>query len=126
MARDQSYVAFLDCFGALLAARVGDRSMSEMFSFGPQSGVLVIGLGRSGLASLEVLRDYGVQLYATDDHPEKIGPAIAAAQDFGARFVAPGEIDSVVRALTCAVLSPGVPPTSRVVRRVHAFRSGNR
>ncbi len=95
--------------------------MSEMFAFGPQSGVLVIGLGRSGLASLEVLRDYGVQLYATDDHPEKIAAAIAAAQDFGARFVAPDEIDSIVPALTCAVLSPGVPPTSPVVRRVHAF-----
>ena len=31
--------------------------------------VLVIGLGRSGLASAEVLRGRGVQVYAVDEKP---------------------------------------------------------
>lgn len=94
--------------------------MSEMFHFDAKAAVLVIGLGRSGLACVEVLREHGVTLYATDDHPDKIGPAIAAAEALGARFVAPPEIGDVLGSLTCAVLSPGVPPTSPVVRRVHA------
>jgi UDP-N-acetylmuramoylalanine--D-glutamate ligase len=94
--------------------------MSEIFQFDSGAAVLVIGLGRSGLACLEVLREQGVTLYATDDHPAKIQTAVAAAQGFGARFVVPEEIAQILPALTCAVLSPGVPPTSPVVRSVHA------
>ena len=41
--------------------------MSDMFAFGPHDPVLVIGLGRSGLASVDVLRERGVEVYATDE-----------------------------------------------------------
>jgi len=95
--------------------------MSETFQFDASETVLVIGLGRSGLASIEVLGELGVALYATDEKPvPELSQAIATAQSFGARFVQPNEIDGVLGALTCAVLSPGVPPTSPVVRALHA------
>jgi UDP-N-acetylmuramoylalanine--D-glutamate ligase len=94
--------------------------MNEIFQFGPGETVLVIGLGRSGLASIEVLSERGVALYATDEKPAgEIAVAVAAAASFGARFVEPGALDAIVRDLNCAVLSPGVPPTSPVVRRLH-------
>jgi UDP-N-acetylmuramoylalanine--D-glutamate ligase len=83
--------------------------------------MLIIGLGRSGLASIEVLSEHGVRLYVTDEKPSvELAEAIAAAQRLGARFVEAAEIGSVLGELTCAVLSPGVPPTSPVVRRLHA------
>jgi UDP-N-acetylmuramoylalanine--D-glutamate ligase len=99
---------------------MGHRPMSEIFQFDAGETVLIIGLGRSGLASIEVLADHRVTLYATDEKPvDELTDAIAAAQSFGARFVAPPELPTIVGDLTCAVLSPGVPPTSPVVRRLH-------
>jgi UDP-N-acetylmuramoylalanine--D-glutamate ligase len=94
--------------------------MSDTFQFDAGERVLVIGLGRSGLASIEVLSEHKVTLYATDEKPSgELTDAIAAASSFGAGFVEPNEIESVLAELTCAVLSPGVPPTSPVVRRLH-------
>ena len=94
--------------------------MSELFQFGAGETILVIGLGRSGLASIEVLAEHRVTLYATDEKPiGELAEPIAAAAAFGARFVAPADIGTIAGALTCAVLSPGVPPTSPIVRRVH-------
>lgn len=94
--------------------------MNQAFPFDAGETALVIGLGRSGLASLEVLRGHGVKLYATDEKPvDELTDAIAAAQSNGAVFVDPRELESVVGRLTCAVLSPGVPPTSPVVRQMH-------
>ncbi|MBV8530036.1 MAG: UDP-N-acetylmuramoyl-L-alanine--D-glutamate ligase [Candidatus Eremiobacteraeota bacterium] len=94
--------------------------MSDTFQFDAADTVLVIGLGRSGLASIEVLSEHRVALYATDEKPSgEIAEAITTARAFGARFVEAAEIDRVVAELTCAVLSPGVPPTSAVVRRLH-------
>jgi UDP-N-acetylmuramoylalanine--D-glutamate ligase len=94
---------------------------SEMFAFDASEAVLVIGLGKSGLASVEVLRGRGVRVYATDEKsPEELKSAIEAATSFGAIFVAPGDLASLTGALTSAVLSPGVPPTSPVVRAINA------
>jgi UDP-N-acetylmuramoylalanine--D-glutamate ligase len=90
-----------------------------LFDFQTGEVVLVIGLGKSGLASIEVLRGRGVTVYGTDEKPvDELGEAIAAAESFGARFVAPSELDPIVPQLTSAVLSPGVPLTSSVVRHV--------
>ena len=51
--------------------------MSEIFEFGPRDAALVIGLGRSGLASVEVLRQRGVTVYATDEKaPDELTAAI--------------------------------------------------
>lgn len=91
-----------------------------MFGFGRGETVLVIGLGRSGLASIEVLRARGATVYATDEMPpERIGASIAAAEGFGARFLAPADVDGILSGLTSAVLSPGVPPTSPVARALN-------
>jgi UDP-N-acetylmuramoylalanine--D-glutamate ligase len=99
---------------------MGHRAMSEIFQFDASETILIIGLGRSGLASIEVLGEHGVALYATDEKPvSELTEAIATAHSFGARFVEPEAIRSVAGELTCAVLSPGVPPTSPVVRGLH-------
>ncbi|HKU81449.1 MAG TPA: UDP-N-acetylmuramoyl-L-alanine--D-glutamate ligase [Candidatus Tumulicola sp.] len=88
-----------------------------MFAFDRSDTVLVIGLGRSGLASIEVLRARGATVFATDEMPpERIAAAIAAAEGFGARFLPPQQLESVLARLTSAVLSPGVPPTSPVAQ----------
>ncbi|MBV8198464.1 MAG: UDP-N-acetylmuramoyl-L-alanine--D-glutamate ligase, partial [Candidatus Eremiobacteraeota bacterium] len=96
--------------------------MSEIFGFERGESVLIIGLGRSGLACAEVLSQFGVTLYATDEESERrLEEAIATAQRFGARFVAPAQLGSILGAIDCAVLSPGVGPTSPVVRSLYEF-----
>jgi UDP-N-acetylmuramoylalanine--D-glutamate ligase len=101
---------------------MGDREMkTEMFAFDARETMLVIGLGKSGLASTEVLRARGVRVYATDEKPRaELFDAIAAVEALGATFVEPHELQPLVARLTSAVLSPGVPPTSIVVRAVNA------
>ncbi|HKU66796.1 MAG TPA: UDP-N-acetylmuramoyl-L-alanine--D-glutamate ligase [Candidatus Baltobacteraceae bacterium] len=87
------------------------------FSHG--ESILVIGLGRSGVASTQVLRDRGVTVYGTDEKvPEDLSEAIAQIEALGARFVSPSELPSVLDGLTGAVLSPGVPLNGALVRRV--------
>jgi UDP-N-acetylmuramoylalanine--D-glutamate ligase len=99
---------------------MGHRAMSEMFRFAAGENILVIGLGRSGLASIDVLHELGGALFATDEKPRhELSDAIAAAQSFGARFIDPADVDNLAKELDCAVLSPGVPPTSSVVRSMH-------
>ncbi|HET6274800.1 MAG TPA: UDP-N-acetylmuramoyl-L-alanine--D-glutamate ligase [Candidatus Cybelea sp.] len=94
--------------------------MSEGFQFGAGETMLIIGLGLSGLACIEVLSELNVTLYATDEKPvAELAEAIEAANAHGARFVAPDSIGAIAGELNCAVLSPGVPPTSPVVRRMH-------
>ncbi len=96
--------------------------MSEIFGFERGETALIIGLGRSGLASIEVLSQFGVTLYATDEEsPSRLQDAIARAQHFGVRFVPPDELGSILSTIDCAVLSPGVGPTSPVVRRLYEF-----
>lgn len=88
-------------------------------SFDANETVLVIGLGKSGRASVEVLRGRGATVYATDEKPAtELQDAIAEVEGHGARFLAPEQLDTIVGALSSAVLSPGVPLTSPVVRAV--------
>jgi UDP-N-acetylmuramoylalanine--D-glutamate ligase len=90
-----------------------------MTQFGSGETTLVIGLGRSGQASTEVLRSRGSAVYVVDEKPrEQIAEAIARVEAFGATFVAPGDLDGVLGTLTCAVLSPGVPLNGALVRRI--------
>lgn len=89
--------------------------------FGNSESVLVIGLGRSGQASARVLRDRGAQVFAVDEKPRgEIGEAITRVESTGAQFVEPAHLDSIVKRIDSAVLSPGVPLTSPVVRAVQA------
>lgn len=83
--------------------------------------ILVIGLGKSGLACVDVLRARGATVYATDEKPAaQLTEAIAYAESRGARFVAASELAAIVPTLSSAVLSPGVPLTSAPVRAVQA------
>ena len=43
--------------------------MNHIFQFDARETTLVIGLGKSGLACAEVLRERGVAVYATDEKP---------------------------------------------------------
>jgi len=83
--------------------------------------VLVIGVGRSGLATIEVLRSRGVRVTAYDDKPTELLPQ--EARDTLARLRVPlvneEDLARVAEAAKAAIVSPGVPLTHRAVARVH-------
>ena len=81
--------------------------------------ILVIGLGRSGVASTQVLCARGVAVFATDEKPRaELAEAIAQVETAGARFITPDEMPEILGGLTAAVLSPGVPLNGPLVRIV--------
>ncbi|MGH7737754.1 MAG: UDP-N-acetylmuramoyl-L-alanine--D-glutamate ligase [Candidatus Tyrphobacter sp.] len=83
--------------------------------------VLVVGLGKSGLASTAALRALGSRVIATDEKPRaQLADAIARVEAQGARFLSPSELDAVLAGVTLAVLSPGIPPASPVLQRIRA------
>jgi UDP-N-acetylmuramoylalanine--D-glutamate ligase len=80
---------------------------------------LVIGLGRSGRASVEVLRARLGSVVATDEAPpEKLADALDELRAAGVRFVPPAELEAALEHVTVAVLSPGIPLNNALVRRV--------
>jgi UDP-N-acetylmuramoylalanine--D-glutamate ligase len=90
-----------------------------MMTFDRGATMLVIGLGKSGLACTRVLRARGATVYATDEKPvAELHEAIAAVEATGAQFVPPAQLDAIVSALNSAILSPGVPLNSPVVLAV--------
>ncbi|HUY41818.1 MAG TPA: UDP-N-acetylmuramoyl-L-alanine--D-glutamate ligase [Candidatus Dormibacteraeota bacterium] len=90
-----------------------------MLEYSERTNALVIGLGRSGLASTAALRERGAAVVVVDEKsPDALRDAITAIEDRGARFVTPDELPALLPGITLAILSPGVPPTSRVVRLV--------
>ena len=92
-------------------------------SFDARERVLVIGLGRSGIASCAVLRARGATVFATDEKsPEALAATIAELERSGVRFVAPDALEGVLAEITSAVVSPGVPLNNDLVRRVQAAR----
>lgn len=87
------------------------------------SNVLVVGLGRSGRASVTFLREQGAQVWATDEGaPETLPDALDEISKRGATFVAPDALEPILGGLDAAVLSPGVPLNSPLVRRVQNAR----
>jgi UDP-N-acetylmuramoylalanine--D-glutamate ligase len=85
--------------------------------------VLIIGLGKSGRASVRVLNGLGSKIWATDEGSEdNLAPALAEMKKLGATFVAPSNVDEMLGELDAAVLSPGVPLNSPLVRRVQSAR----
>jgi UDP-N-acetylmuramoylalanine--D-glutamate ligase len=94
--------------------------MTQTFGFERGDRALVVGLGRSGLASIEVLRNRGLDVYATDEmEVERLREPIAAARELGAHFLPPAALEQLLGIIPSAILSPGVPPTSPVVRMLH-------
>jgi UDP-N-acetylmuramoylalanine--D-glutamate ligase len=82
---------------------------------------LVIGLGRSGRASVEVLRTRLGSVVATDEAPpETLTGALDELREHGVRFVPPDELDGALEQISVAVLSPGIPLNNALVRRVQA------
>ncbi len=87
-----------------------------MMTFDARETILVIGLGKSGLACVRVLRMRGATVYATDEKPpEQLNGAIEAIEALGAHWIAPDALETIVGKLTSAVLSPGVPLNSPTV-----------
>jgi len=76
--------------------------------------VLVIGVGRSGRASIEVLLPRVAGIYATDENPG------IDTSSLGVPFVAPDALGDVLPNVTVAVLSPGIPLNGELVRRIQA------
>ncbi len=74
--------------------------------------VLVIGLGRSGRASIDVLQPRVAAVYATDEDPRFDGASL------GVPFVRPAALGDVLPNVTAAVLSPGIPLNGELVRRI--------
>jgi UDP-N-acetylmuramoylalanine--D-glutamate ligase len=90
---------------------------------GRNENVLVIGLGRSGRASVEVLRTRVQTVYATDEAPrDELDDALAELAAAGVEYVEPARLGEYLERITLAVLSPGIPLTSPLVRRVQAAR----
>jgi UDP-N-acetylmuramoylalanine--D-glutamate ligase len=115
----------LDGLGIVVARGRGDRTMSgEMTgTFDARERVLVIGLGRSGMASCAVLRARGATVFATDEKPpESLASTIAELARSGVRFVPPAALDAMLVEVTAAIVSPGVPLNGDLVRRVQAAR----
>jgi UDP-N-acetylmuramoylalanine--D-glutamate ligase len=89
--------------------------------FGPNERVLVIGLGRSGRASVEVLAPRVGALWATDEGERtRLQPTIDELAARGVTFVDPAALDDVLANVTVAVLSPGIPLNGALVRRIQA------
>lgn len=83
--------------------------------------VLVIGLGRSGRASVAVLQPLVALTYATDEAPRaSLAAALAELEAAGVPFVAPDALGEILPKVTVAVLSPGIPLNGELVRRVQA------
>jgi UDP-N-acetylmuramoylalanine--D-glutamate ligase len=83
--------------------------------------VLVIGLGRSGRASVAVLQPRVAQIYGTDEGPPSaLAPALAELEAAGVPFVAPDALGEILPKVTVAVLSPGIPLNGELVRRIQA------
>lgn len=85
--------------------------------------VLVVGLGKSGIASAAVLNELGARVLAADDKsPEDLRDEIAAVRACGAEFVAARDLAKRLGTIAFAVLSPGVPPASSVATLVRDAR----
>ncbi|MBD5634842.1 MAG: UDP-N-acetylmuramoyl-L-alanine--D-glutamate ligase, partial [Candidatus Eremiobacteraeota bacterium] len=128
MAGDQSNGSVLDGLGAALARRRGARTMmrgnDSTGTFDAREHVLVIGLGRSGIASARVLRARGASVIITDEKPpEALAATIAELTTDAVRFVAPGAaLRAALGDVTACVLSPGVPLNGALVREIQAAR----
>jgi UDP-N-acetylmuramoylalanine--D-glutamate ligase len=78
--------------------------------------VLVVGLGRSGVAAARLASRHGARVIATDTRDESdLGSTAAELRSLGAELHAGGHPESLVDAAELVVLSPGVDPRIRLV-----------
>ena len=90
-----------------------------MFSSGDR--VLVIGVGRSGLATAEVLSARGVEVAAYDDKPPELLSREARDQleRLHIPLVSEHDLENGSTRFRAAIVSPGVPLTHRAVVRLY-------
>jgi len=82
--------------------------------------LLVVGLGRSGLAAARLACARGARVTLADRRAAaELGPAADEAQRIGAAVVAGGHPPELAAAADLVVLSPGVPETLPLVARAH-------
>ena len=87
----------------------GPRAGGTSPSFAGKS-VLVVGLGRSGLAASEVLRRYECSVTATDTSLKSdLNPEARALEEQGVRLALGGHDPALLKGKELIVLSPGVP-----------------
>jgi len=87
--------------------------------FGAGARLLVIGLGRSGQATAEVLRARGASITVVDEKPcTELREAIDRITSVGAAFVEPDALPTTLQSVDAAIVSPGVPLTGALVRAV--------
>ena len=87
--------------------------------FDKGDSVLVIGVGRSGLATAEVLRARNVGVVAYDDRtPQELRLESKQLAKLGVPLVGQAELENAAKSARAAVLSPGVPPINPVVLAV--------
>ncbi|HXW52196.1 MAG TPA: UDP-N-acetylmuramoyl-L-alanine--D-glutamate ligase [Candidatus Acidoferrales bacterium] len=87
--------------------------------YGKNDSVIVIGIGRSGLATAQVLRKRGVSVVAYDDKPPGLlGGERQALKKIGVPLIGSKELAAAAKASKKAIISPGVPQTNRAVRQL--------
>lgn len=87
--------------------------------FNDSDSVLVIGVGRSGIATAEVLRSRGIAVVAYDDQDgSSLGDRADTLKGIGVPLIGRAELEQAARAASAAVLSPGVPLTNPAVLQV--------
>lgn len=87
--------------------------------FDKKDTVLILGVGRSGLATAEVLRGKGASVVAFDDKSaSQLGTQAKALAALGVPLIGKGELATVATRATAAVLSPGMPLNNPSVRTV--------
>src|SRR5271167_1509311 len=77
---------------------------------------LVIGVGRSGMATAAVLRDRGLAVTAYDDKPsEQLVKQRAELAALHAELVGKDGLLAAIQGASVAIVSPGVPPNNPAV-----------
>jgi UDP-N-acetylmuramoylalanine--D-glutamate ligase len=80
---------------------------------------LVIGVGRSGMATAVVLRDRGLRVTAYDDKPsEQLKPQRGELAKLHVELVGGDGLASAIPGASVAIVSPGVPPNNPAVLAV--------
>ena len=84
--------------------------------------VLVVGLGKSGLAAARLAASHGARVLVTDRRSEReLGAVVARARDVGATVHAGGHPPALAAEADLIVISPGVPPTIELLEHARRF-----
>ena len=89
--------------------------------FDGNDSVLVIGVGRSGMATARVLRKRGASVAAYDDKgPQRLRSERAQLKKLGVPLLSRDELRGALKTFSAGVISPGVQLTNPAVREIQA------